>query len=110
MARGRELLQGLKSFEKGKIVTAREAVQLINDGETVATTGFVGIGFPENVAVALEQRYVESSEKDLDGVDGNTRLSVSLQSRWISILPVPLNSSKMMSSILESGVHPGRWP
>ncbi len=68
MARGRELLQGLKSFEKGKIVTAREAVQLINDGETVATTGFVGIGFPENVAIALEQRYVESSEKDPDGV------------------------------------------
>ena len=46
MRRGRELLQGLKSFEKGKIVTAREAVQLIHDGDTIATTGFVGIGFP----------------------------------------------------------------
>src|SRR5512136_2705802 len=66
--RGRELLQGLKSFEKGKIVTAREAVQLIHDGDTVATTGFVGIGFPENIAVALEQRFVESSEKDPDGI------------------------------------------
>ena len=30
--RGRELLQGLKSFEKGKIVSAREAVQLIRLG------------------------------------------------------------------------------
>ena len=68
MGRGRELLQGLKSFEKGKIVTAREAVQLIHDGDTVATTGFVGIGFPENIAIALEQRYVESSEKDPDGI------------------------------------------
>jgi propionate CoA-transferase len=68
MRRGRELLQGLKSFEKGKIVTAREAVQLIHDGDTLATTGFVGIGFPENIAVALEQRFVESSEKDPDGV------------------------------------------
>ena len=68
MGRGRELLQGLKSFEKGKIVTAREAVQLIRDGDTVATTGFVGIGFPENIAIALEQRYVESSEKAPDGV------------------------------------------
>ena len=68
MGRGRELLQGLKSFEKGKIVTAREAVQLIHDGDTVATSGFVGIGFPENIAVALEQRFVESSEKDPDGV------------------------------------------
>ncbi|HSQ11133.1 MAG TPA: CoA-transferase, partial [Burkholderiaceae bacterium] len=68
MGRGRELLQGLMSFEKGKIVTAREAVQLIHDGDTVATSGFVGIGFPENIAVALEQRFVESSEKDPDGI------------------------------------------
>jgi propionate CoA-transferase len=68
MKRGRELLQGLKSFEKGKIVTAREAVQLIHDGDTLATSGFVGIGFPENIAVALEQRFIESSEKDPDGV------------------------------------------
>jgi len=43
---GRELLQGLKNFEKGKIVTAREAVQLIRDGDTVATTGFVASDFP----------------------------------------------------------------
>ncbi|HTN48404.1 MAG TPA: acyl CoA:acetate/3-ketoacid CoA transferase [Burkholderiaceae bacterium] len=68
MGRGRELLQGLKNFEKGKIVTAREAVQLIQDGDTLATTGFVGIGFPENIAVALEQRFLESSEKDPEGV------------------------------------------
>jgi propionate CoA-transferase len=68
MGHGRELLQGLTSFEKGKIVTAREAVQLIHDGDTVATTGFVGIGFPENIAVALEQRFLESSDKEPDGV------------------------------------------
>ena len=65
---GREMLAGLRSFEKGKIVSAREAVQLIHDGDTVATTGFVGIGFPENIAIALEQRFLESSEKDPDGV------------------------------------------
>jgi propionate CoA-transferase len=65
---GRELLQALRSFEKGKIVSAREAVQLIQDGDTVATGGFVGIGFAENIAVALEARFVESSEKDPDGV------------------------------------------
>ena len=66
--RSRELLEGLRGFEKGKIVSAREAVQLIDDNDTVATTGFVGIGFPENIAVALEQRFVESTEKDVDGV------------------------------------------
>jgi propionate CoA-transferase len=64
---GRELLHGLHSLEKGKIVSAREAVLLIQDGDTLATTGFVGIGFPENIAVALEQRFIESSEKDPDG-------------------------------------------
>ena len=66
--RGRELLHGLRSFERGKLVSARDAVQLIQDGDTVATTGFVGIGFPENIAVALEQRFLETSEKDPDGI------------------------------------------
>jgi propionate CoA-transferase len=62
------LLNALRTFEKGKIVSAREAVQLIQDGDTIATGGFVGIGFPENIAVALEERFVESSEQDPDGV------------------------------------------
>ena len=35
------------------MVSAREAVDLIRDGDTLATTGFVGIGFAENLAVAL---------------------------------------------------------
>jgi hypothetical protein len=34
-------------------------------------------------------------------IAGNTRLSTSLRSRWISMLPVPLNSSKMTSSMRE---------
>ena len=40
--------------EKGKVVSAHEAVRLIRDGDTIATGGFVGIGFAEEVAVALE--------------------------------------------------------
>lgn len=43
---------------RNKIVSAAEAVRLIHDGDTVATGGFVGIGFPENIAVALEQRFL----------------------------------------------------
>lgn len=42
---------------RNKIVTAAAAVQRIRDNDTVATGGFVGVGFAENVAVALEQRY-----------------------------------------------------
>jgi propionate CoA-transferase len=40
-----------------KIVSAAEAVLLIHDGDTVATGGFVGIGFAEAIAVALEARF-----------------------------------------------------
>lgn len=65
---GRELLAALRSFEKGKIVSSREAVQLIQDGDTVATGGFVGIGFAESIAVALEQRFLESSARDPEGI------------------------------------------
>ena len=46
--------------DTGKVMTARQAVQLIRDGDTVATSGFVGIGFAENIAVALEALFLES--------------------------------------------------
>jgi len=60
--------RGAGRNEKGKIVSAADAVRLIRDGDTVATGGFVGIGFPENIAVALEARFLETSASDLDGV------------------------------------------
>ena len=45
-----------------KLVSAADAVRLINDGDTVATSGFVGIGFAEEVAIALEERFLASAE------------------------------------------------
>jgi propionate CoA-transferase len=46
----------------GKVVAASEAVRLIRSGDTIATGGFVGIGFAEGLAVALEQRFKETGE------------------------------------------------
>ena len=43
---------------RNKVVSAAEAVRLIHDGDTVATGGFVGIGFAEGIALALEARFL----------------------------------------------------
>ena len=48
--------------EDGKIVSAHDAVHLIRDGDTIATGGFVGIGFPEGIAVALEDWVLTDAE------------------------------------------------
>lgn len=58
----------LRATDTGKIVSAREAVRLIHDGDTLATSGFVGIGFAENIAIALEQRFLEGEEADVGGL------------------------------------------
>lgn len=46
-----------------KLVSAAEAVRLIRDGDTVATGGFVGIGFAEGIAIALEKRFVDTQSE-----------------------------------------------
>lgn len=63
-----------------KFLTAREAVDLIQDGDTLATDGFVVNNYPETVCKALEERFLETgSPVDLtlvfaagqgDGKDG----------------------------------------
>src|ERR1700737_2500722 len=62
----------LRSSEKGKVVSAAEAVTLIRRGDTVATGGFVGIGFAEEIALALEELYL-SSEDDAPYLQGKPR-------------------------------------
>ncbi|MEF7613820.1 acyl CoA:acetate/3-ketoacid CoA transferase [Aquincola sp. MAHUQ-54] len=54
----RDALRELTAARQDKILPARDAVRLIRDGDTVATGGFVGIGFPENLAVALEEAFL----------------------------------------------------
>jgi len=43
---------------KNKVVTAKEAVQLIKSGDVVATGGFVGAGFAEEIAIAVEEYFM----------------------------------------------------
>ena len=52
----------LRRDEKGKVVPAADAVKLIRDGDTLATGGFVGIGFAEEIAIAIEQRFLAARD------------------------------------------------
>ena len=67
-------------MKRDKVITAEAAARVIMDGDTLATGGFVGIGFPEELAIALEKRFEETgSPKDLTLVyaagqgDGQTK-------------------------------------
>jgi propionate CoA-transferase len=59
----RRLISLSGSHDTGKVVSAREAVRLIRDGDTVATGGFVGIGFAEEIAIALEEVFNAQEEE-----------------------------------------------
>ena len=59
----RIMLAPVKALDSGKIVSAEEAASLIRDGDTVATGGFVGIGFAEEIALAIETLYLGKGEQ-----------------------------------------------
>ncbi len=54
--------QNNSPIKNSKITSAREAVSQIKDGATVATGGFVGTGFPEELAIAIEERFLETNK------------------------------------------------
>jgi propionate CoA-transferase len=70
------LIASLRASDTGKVVSARDAVRLIRDGDTVATGGFVGIGFAENIAVAIEQRFLEAQASDQHGLGSPRNLTL----------------------------------
>ncbi len=45
---------------RNKIVSAAEAVAVIRNGDTIANSGFVGIGTPDALLAALERRFLET--------------------------------------------------
>jgi len=50
----------LPTARRDKVVTAAEAVRLIRDGDTVAIEGFGGECYPEELTIALEQRFLDT--------------------------------------------------
>ena len=67
-------------MQRNKVISADAAAQIVLDGDTVATGGFVGVGFAEELALALERRFeATGSPRDLTLVhaagqgDGGTR-------------------------------------
>jgi len=59
-------LTQIRAPDTGKLVTAEEAVRLIRDGDTIATGGFVGIGFAEEIAAALETQFLSKNVPAID--------------------------------------------
>ncbi|MBT8417622.1 MAG: acyl CoA:acetate/3-ketoacid CoA transferase [Silicimonas sp.] len=44
----------------GNLVSAENAVSVIRDGDTVCVSGFVGVGTPDELLIALEKRFLET--------------------------------------------------
>jgi len=62
------LRTAFQTAEYGKVMPAVDAVRLIRDGDTIATGGFVGIGFAEEIAIALEELFLETDAQILQAV------------------------------------------
>jgi len=50
--------QNQQHDEHSKVMTAEEAVKLIHDGDTIATGGFIGSGFAEEIAAQIEASFL----------------------------------------------------
>ncbi len=47
---------------RNKVTSAAEAVAIVQSGDAICTSGFVGIGVPDALLVALERRFVDTGE------------------------------------------------
>jgi propionate CoA-transferase len=69
-----------------KFMSAEEAVKLIKNGDTVATSGFVGMGHPEELSKAVEKSFLETGEPNnltlTFGASQNDRKSNWGLNRW----------------------------
>ena len=49
-----------RDAQRNKLVTLEEAAALIRNGDTLCTSGFVGIGTPDELILALERRFLQA--------------------------------------------------
>ena len=64
---------------KNKVVSADEALAIVRDGDTVAVSGFVGSGTPDELIAALERRFRSTaSPRELTLVFAATELRTFL--------------------------------
>jgi len=47
---------------RNKIIPAEQAARLVRDGDWLTTSGFVGIGVPDELLAAIEARFLETGE------------------------------------------------
>ena len=51
-----------KGEQRNKVVSLAEAAALVRSGDTICTSGFVGIGTPDDLLAGLERRFLETGE------------------------------------------------
>jgi len=49
-------------MNQSKIITAEKAASLIHSNDMIVTGGFIGIGFAEALAIAIEKRFIEEGQ------------------------------------------------
>ncbi|MGB8386105.1 MAG: CoA-transferase, partial [Dermatophilaceae bacterium] len=47
-------------MRRNKVISSEAAARVVLDGDTVAVGGFVGVGVPEELAVALQARFTRT--------------------------------------------------
>ena len=75
----------LRTSEKGKVISAEDAVRLIRPGDTIATGGFVGIGFAEELAIAIERAFLTPGAGDDFAIGDVACVGLPLRV-WIALL------------------------
>jgi propionate CoA-transferase len=72
---------------RNKVTSAADAVSIIQDGDTVCTSGFVGVGTPNELLLALERRFLETGgprDLTLCPASGPMRRTGQVEERRIS--------------------------